>query len=372
MRPGFIKWILIFLGTSACVEPISFEVPPPRDLVVIDGSITDAPGPYTVKIGRGLALDADSTGHSPINGAVVKLFDDQGNIENMVEEKPGQYISGGVIRGTIGHTYHITIQMPDGTTFESEPEKIHPSGAVKAIKHQFEARTDVKEFGILPADVFNVFVDAEVPITNGEEAYVRWRMTGTYLGFTYPELHTTWSQGFVYKTPFSCSGYTVAPAEDGGILEKIAECVCCSCYITQHETKPHLSDAELVTEGQFRNIKVGEVPISGATFYDKYHVEVEQMTLSRSVFEFFKLIRSQKDAPSNLFQPAPGKLVGNIRSSNKDIVVVGIFWATSISRESIFLRQGDLPYTTPQNPFNTQPCYRTFAEATTVKPAFWE
>jgi hypothetical protein len=370
-RP-IIKWILIFLVVSACVDPIGFDSPPAADILVVDGSITDGPGPYSVKISRGVPLEADSTFHYPVSGAIVKLYDDNGAMEPFTEIRPGDYRTGGTIRGTVGRTYHITIQLSDGTMLESEPEKIFPIGQIRSIHYQFDARTVTRPFGVFAADAFNIFVDGDAPIADGEETYVRWRMTGTYKVLTHPELHETIALEFAYKTPFPCSGYTVAPAEGGGILEQVSECTCCTCWITQFDSRPQLSDTELVSNGQFRNIKVGEVRISAETFYDKFRVDVDQMTISRSAFEFFKLIRAQKDAPSDLFQPPSGRLIGNIRSSNKDQVVVGLFWATSVHSSSIYLRRSDVPYILPPIKTIVQPCNKIYANASTTKPANWD
>ncbi|HMJ67850.1 MAG TPA: DUF4249 domain-containing protein [Cyclobacteriaceae bacterium] len=372
MGRSLIKWILIFIVVTACVDPIMVDAPGAAEILVVDGSITDAPGPYWVKISRGVSLEADSAVHTRVRNAIVKLYDDTGAVENFVEPRPGEYRTDGAIRGTIGRTYHITAQLPDGTILESEPEKIYPRGQITSIRHQFDARSDTRAYGVFAADAFNIFVDGDAPTANGEEAYVRWRMTGTYKVMTHPELHETLALEFYYKTPYPCSGYNVAPALHGGILEKVTECTCCTCWVKQFDAKPQLSDTELVSNGQFRNVKVGEVPISGATFYDKYKIDVEQMTISRSAFEFFKLIRLQKDAPSNLFQPPPGRLTGNIRSSKEEQVVVGLFWATSVTRTSTYLLKSDVPYIVPPIKKITEPCNTSFAKSTTTKPADWD
>jgi hypothetical protein len=338
----------------------------------VDGYITDDPGPYVVTLTHAFALESDASQSKPVKGARVVLYSDTGESEDMVEgDEIGTYETGGKIRGTIGNSYHITIQMPDGTTLESEPERLNVNGAIKSIHYDFEHRTTTKPWGVVDADVFNVFVDAETQIQDGELSYMRWRFTGTYKTETFPQLHKSVLQGYTFLDPWPCSGYVVDPAPGGGILRQDTTCTCCICWVDQHEATPRLSDSELVAEGQFRNVKVGEVPITRATFIEKYHVAIEQLAITKNAFEFFKIIRTQKENTTNLFQPPPGRNVGNIsKSENADYDVVGLFWAASVTRDAIFISKDEVPYKLPVDSLPL-PC-TNYANASTAKPVYWD
>ena len=378
MRRGLLllkklRWMAAFLVVGACVDPIQFDAQPPGDIIVLEGNITPDPGPYVIKISRGLRLDSDSTINAPVTDASIVLHSDKGETESFAEIKPGEYSTAGVIRGTIGTTYHISLTMSDGATFESEPEMIRPSGAVTDIHFQYEARTVQKSFGPQPADVFNVFVDATAA-PEDETSYVRWRFSGVYVVQTNPELHMLWLQGesgLKFLNPWPCSGYVVDPALGGGVLRQDSECTCCKCWIHQYETTPRLSDNDLVEGGEFRNVKVGEVPISRATFFEKYKVTVDQMALSKNAFDFFKIIRTQKEGAANLFQPPPGKITGNIKPVNANYKIVGLFWATSINTKSIYIGASNVPYKLPVDVIPL-PCNSAYSNATNIKPVDWD
>lgn len=371
LRQG--RWLIVFWLMMACVERIEFEVPAAQLLTVVEGYITDDDGPYVVELSKGLPLDADSSFRTPIRNASVYLFDDMGQSEKMLEKNPGAYVSGGLIKGAVGHEYHIRIETADGKVFESEPDLLNPVGDIEGITFEFEARKANKGFGEVAADVFNIFVDAKAP--EKTESYVRWRFQGTYKVITHPDLHLTWNPPYTpYKDPFPCSGYRIAlgPEGSGGILEQFAECECCTCWAKHYEPAPQLSDTQLVSNSQFSHVKVAEVPISNNTFHDKYLVEIEQMSLSRKAFEFFKLVRTQKEGASSLFQPPSGELRGNIQSSDPTTPVVGIFWATAIKRKSKYIYRTDLPYPVTPIDYITLPCYNAFENASSTKPANWE
>jgi len=363
------KWLVAFILLTACVDRINFNVPPAKFQTVVEGMISDSPGPYTVNVSKSLSLDASSPIPSPVENAKIKLYDDEGNSEDLAETTPGVYMTGGIIQGKVGHAYYIRVETADGTVFESEPDRINPVGEVDTIRYEFEARTVQKSYGEIEADVFNIFVDADAGAGNAN--FVRWRFTGTYKVLTHPEFHSIFLQVSSYIDPLPCSGYVVEPALGGGKLLKVAECTCCTCWVNQFESAPQVSDGQFVSGNQYRNVKVGEVPINSATFSDKYRVEVEQMSLSKNSFEFFRLIRAQKEGASSLFQPPFGEIKGNVSAVNSTAPVVGLFWATSVKTKYLFITPGEVPYLLTPMDIITDAC-TVFSNSSTTQPAFWQ
>ena len=369
---------IIFLLVAAmcvtqfsCVERIDFEVPPASVQTVVEGMITSDPGPYTVKVSRGINLDALSAKNTPVGGLEITLFDDQGNSEPLVEDSEGVYVTGGVIQGEIGRAYHIRIETPDGQIYESTPDILNPTGQMEAINFEYEARTIEENFGQVPADVFNIFVDGNAGIL--EESYTRWRFSGTYEVETFPKFRERRIPTYrPFKDPPTCSGYIVVGAIPMGRLEKVADCTCCFCWVNDFEQAPQLSDNLLVSNNEFRNIKVAEVPINPSTFYNKYRVTIEQMSMSRNAFEFFRLIRSQKENASNIFQSTFGEIPGNIQAVNNSDPIVGIFWATSIDTLSRFIQRSDVPYPVTDIEFSTISCLERYENSTIEKPDGWD
>jgi hypothetical protein len=370
LRP--LCWCAVFFTLNACIEHINFDSPPPEQLIIVDGYISDEEGPYVVRITRGLSLNADSSLVDPVAGAKVALYSDANESENMVEERDGKYVSTGTIRGVVGRTYHITIEMPDGSTFESLPETIKPTGEVTNITFQYEKRVQHRGTEDVAADVFNIFIDADASVNSDDKtAFVRWRFTGIYKVLTNPQNHVNREEGPPYMTPYACSGYEVLPGLGGGILAQFRPCTCCECYAHQYDIEPVLSDLGLVENGQFRNVKVAEIPITGNTFYEKVMLQIEQMSISRNAFDFYKLIRNQKENASNLFQPPAGEVRGNIVAVKANYNVIGLFAASSIHKATSFIHRDDVPYTPPPVSFVTQPC-TVYPHSVTTKPANWD
>jgi len=200
-------------------------------------------------------------------------------------------------------------------------------------------------------------------------------MTGTYKISTSPELRETmYHPGAVpLKEPRPCSGYTTAvhPSGRGTIIVKVGECTCCECYVDQFEQSPYISDILLANNGEFNDVKVGQVAINSGTFMEKYMVTVEQMSISRAAFDFFKLIKIQKEEVGNIFQPNTGELIGNVKALDPESRVIGLFWATSITSKIDFIEREDVPYGIPPFPVVEESCLIEYRNSTTEQPEAW-
>ncbi len=369
----FTFMAILTLGILGCVEPIDFEVPEPLDQVIIQGMISDQEGPYTVFISRGVSIRPDSALNPPISNASVRLYDDLGNIEDFEEVAPGEYATRGAMRGEVGRSYHVRIELEDGSVLESLPDLLKPVGEIKDIYWEFESGTSVEIFGEVPDDVFNVFVDSDaIP---EEENFMRWRMEGTFRIVTNPELFEVDRPWFdlPIPRPRRCSGYVVAPNPSGRgtIVVQERPCECCECWVNVFEDSPNVSDDRLVANGQFRNIQVGTVPVNSVSFFDKYMVSVEQMSLTRTAYDFFRLVEVQRTNANNIFQPPSGEIVGNVVSQDESVRVVGLFWASAVDRRFEFIQREDVPYPVTPPVIFPESCLLQFRNSTTERPPEW-
>lgn len=370
-RVNISRMIVTCCLLNGCVEPINFDVPQASAQIVIEGKISDRPGPYEVKISGGIDLNADSAKAEPISNARVVLYDNEGNSELFTETAAGLYRTGGIIKGEVGNSYHITLETADGSQYKSTPDVLNPVGEIFDIDIEFESRTVEEEFGEINADVFQVYINAD----GAGQPYTRWRFTGIFRIETYPGLHMTDNPPYTpFKDPFPCSGYIVTESDlwEGGTLEKVGDCACCECWVYVYEQKPQLSTDELVNDGLYRQVKVGEIALTSEAFHDKYLIEVEQMSMTKSAYEFFNLIKAQKEGADNIFQPASGEIIGNIKAVNSKDRVIGLFWATSISRKHRYVTKEDLPYPLAPFPFITLPSAAVYPNSSYEKPDLWE
>jgi hypothetical protein len=132
-----------------------------------------------------------------------------------------------------------------------------------------------------------------------------------------------------------------------------------------------VSDDQLIEGNEFSHVRVGIVPISPVTFYDKYHVSVSQMAISKEAFNFFRLIKAQKEGATSLFQPVSGKLRGNVSAISGNQEVLGLFWAAGVHTSSIYIQRSQLPGYPGSLQDIISEC-TALKNASANKPAFWQ
>ncbi|MBI1768547.1 MAG: DUF4249 domain-containing protein [Bacteroidetes bacterium] len=368
MRISFILFLFI-LVSDACVERINIDAPKAlSDQLVIEGLITDEPGPYTVKLSRATNVNETLVRTRPVSAVKVVISDNLGNSETLKEIEIGTFQTDtNGIQGVIGRSYTLHVETNDGKVYESTPETIVPAGTIENIRFKFETsqpENNTTQYG------FRFFIDAKGDAQTNN--LLRWKFSGIYKVVTYPEQHTEpMGEGRV-PAPRACSGYVYDKTAG---LAKVGPCTCCECWTSAVDSQIKLSDNQTIVAEEFRDIEVGFLSISYWT-YEKTLVEIKQMSLSQSAFDYWKTIKDQKDGASSLFQPSIGKARTNIFVKNGSDEVQGLFYASAIATKSVFITPSDLPqglklsFDAP--PPITESCIQAFKNSTTKKPYDWE
>jgi hypothetical protein len=103
--------ILAFLVTS-CEKVIVIDLNSKVPQLVIEGNITNQPGPYKVVLTT-TANYNESNNFPDVSGALVTLSDDSGNSEILAETSAGTYATS-TIQGTPGRFYTLKVTVNGG------------------------------------------------------------------------------------------------------------------------------------------------------------------------------------------------------------------------------------------------------------------
>lgn len=362
-----MKRILVLLAIliliDSCVDRIDYNSADAATQLVVDGSITDAPGPYTVKLSRTRKV-LDFTATKTVSASKVVISDNMGNSEILTEIYEGTFqTSPSGIQGVVGREYTLRVETRDGNVYESSPEKINPSGSVDDVYTTFE---QYQPLSGSPKYQFRIFAN-----TTGEPTgnnYYRWKFTGTYKVETHPELRTVTAGEARIPDPPACSGYNKQ-------LEQIGPCSCCTCWVDLVNTIPVISDSRLINNNQFKNIEVGLVPVEYWTFFEKVQLQVEQISLTPAAYAYWKSIAEQKSGSSSLFQPAIGKVPSNMTIKTGTGGVQGLFSAYSSNKKILFLYPTDIPVGVGAIPGAPPPiaesCLSAFPFSKNEQPVTW-
>lgn len=108
--------IVAFCILASCQKVIDLKVNNAPKQYVIEGNVTDGPGPYTVTISQTSPFNVSYT-FQGVGGAAVTIKDDAGNSEVLKEVGTGVYQTTG-LAGMEGRTYELNING-GGKTFTS-------------------------------------------------------------------------------------------------------------------------------------------------------------------------------------------------------------------------------------------------------------
>ncbi|MFN8287282.1 MAG: DUF4249 domain-containing protein [Chitinophagales bacterium] len=120
MSKPLIKLILLVCVAAgintACTEKIDLSLESAVPQLVIEGNISDQPGPYYVILSMSKVYN-DTSQLEGLSGATVIVNDDAGNIDTLGELYPGLYATN-TIQGTVGRTYHLQVTA-NGKTYDT-------------------------------------------------------------------------------------------------------------------------------------------------------------------------------------------------------------------------------------------------------------
>jgi hypothetical protein len=312
MRQAFILSVLTLLTGGACVDQIDLTIDSAANKIVVDGLITNRPGPYTVKISRSLNFDSDRVPEVylvPETGATVSIEDGDGTSYLLTEVSAGIYrTSAGQITGEEGETYILKFTTNEGKNYESKPELMPEATEINGLAykyHVYERMITNSEGNPVVDKQYGFLLSVVVDDPSTERNYYRWMANGIFEFYSInddPAINHCWAPIF------------------------------------QLENVVTVKDDRYVNGNQFKH-DVSIIPYERET---KFLARVSQFSMTKEAFDFWYGVSKQQTGTGSIFDPAPGRVKGNMFNANdeKD-VVFGYFGASAITKDSIMINRFD-------------------------------
>jgi hypothetical protein len=373
---NLLRSILISIVSAACVDRLSFDLDGSATIVpVVVGYISDQPGPYQVTVSESFDIELDPKSKKPLSVKSMTISDNTGLSEELTEVKQGLYETSPTgIRGVVGRTYKLRVELPDGKVYESITDTLLNSGALDSIYFDFVSKRDANNAQTYG---FDIFFNSSATVENNFRFL--WKFTGTYKAETNPELSDQGCYDIDGRCNFipPCTGIrNVAVPAYPPEFERIGPCECCTCWYDLTNNAVTLNDDGLEGVGRFIGVKLYSLPLDAWIFTHKVHYKIEQFSITRQTFGFWKSIKDQQDAVNSIFQPINGKIPSNFRQvTGNGYPLAGIFYAASVSSKSSYIYRYDVPKESliPTNKaVIKRSCLEAFPNSTNVKPPFWE
>lgn len=303
------KWssLLLFfiLIVVSCIDPINLKIEGGDGVLVVDGLITNQPGPYVVKLSRSISYNSSEVLRVysvPEPGAQVKISDNHGNVEVLEETAPGSYRTK-TIQGIVGNSYTLSIVTSTGSKYTSLEETLLPVPQVKELVYDYviyerlitNANGDARPFR---TESFEIYAVTSDPLESGNN--YRWQVDGIFEFFSltdFPDRKQCW-----------------AP-------------------LTRLESKIEIASDQSFNGNEFKQF-VAIVQYDRPT---DFLVKVRQQSLTSRAYAFWESQRDQQINTGSIFDPPPTSISGNIVSENSEEMVLGYFGASAIAKKDLLI-----------------------------------
>jgi hypothetical protein len=182
--------LLLALLMTACQEEYIADLDNMEPLLVVDGLITDNPGPHQVKLAHSNKFQ-DVAGRSPVSYATLYIESSDGLRTELQENPlaPGTYLTPDDFRGVAGISYVLHIETADGETYRSDPQMMTERVSVDSIYIEKGQQVFYRQSRMsdnmyrLTVEGFNFFLQSGP--ASGEEQHFRFRSLN-YMQWTEP------------------------------------------------------------------------------------------------------------------------------------------------------------------------------------------
>lgn len=313
-----IKILFLLIGLvlilSSCMRSFSPEIEKYEEILVVDGVITNQPGPYTVRLSKSTKIQ-ERPKNVPYSKCKVTIVDNLGNETPLAELAPGVYQTDPfAMQGIVGRKYHVVVSTPDDEIYESVEEELLKPIEIQALYAELEHRDDPDLF--YGRDGYQFYLDAETPV--GHNNFLLWNLQSTYKFKTDLEIHSYYMNGKRHLV------------DDGDTLR--------FCYRTVD-----ILDLFLYSSSQSSHLPIKRMALNYEDNYTKalsirYSLRVQQFTISESAFNYWNTIKKIRDEQGELYTQQPYQVKNNLRNrTHSEKPVLGYFMVSGLSEKRIFV-----------------------------------
>ncbi len=353
MKQVLFKAVLfLFLLVPSCIDPVDFSEGDDSKSLVVDGMITNEPGPYTVSLSRTTDYNELFSSVERVTDAIVMISDDQGNAELLTETYvPGIYQTDpDGMQGVPGRYYKLEILTPDGKHYASDYELLSPVPGIDTIYYERQIIQEPDDqYHVQDVDGFQIYVKTSDPEKSKD--FYMWSWTGTHEVNTQP---WDYMEDPMNPAPKDC---------------------CAKCWVSETGSSIRIFD-----DFQSGSNRIIQEPVdfvrlfnrNGARhFRGKYHVKVRQLSLTNEAYHYWSAIKTQISSSGSIFGSPPVAISGNISNcDDPDDIVFGFFGASAISTLGIFIPASEIPVLPEDTLIWPDDC-RTLSNSTAIMPEFW-
>jgi hypothetical protein len=314
-----IRYILISLIVlsfiwHSCREEYFLEIDKYENILVVDGTITNEPGPYEVRLS--LSSPVNRPELKPFVGAQVIVMDNLGNEEVFTEISPGVHRSEkDGMQGIVGRKYKIIITTGNDNIYESDFQELKKPTAISEVYAEIETKDSGDPY--YPGYGYQFYVSSEE--AENDTTNLMWRLTGTYK----------------YQ-----SDYYIRYYYDYGLFEFPDADSLYTCYKTDVVQGIYTFSTAGLSETAVNGLPLNYVTTDTRMLSIRYSLLVKQYTVTDEAFTYYNSLQAISSEQGALYAQQPYQVKGNIKSTiNPDEPILGYFLVAGIDEKRIYVNR---------------------------------
>lgn len=306
---------LIFFGllVTSCVEEYWPKINPKYlNVLVVDGGISNLPGPYEIRLS--LSSELNNSQIKPLRLCKVIIEEASGAYEELIEISEGVYhTSVDGMRGECGKNYRIKIYTPDEKLYVSDFEELAVPTPIDSIYYELEYQPHPELNRNMTG--FRFYIDTQV--SEIDTNYYLWKLESTY------KFHAN----YLIKYYFDGRMHPFSPSDS-----------LYTCFKTNKIQEIFLFNTANLAEPVVHKHSLNYVTTETKELSIRYSLLVKQFSLSKSTYEYWNKIKDLIDDQGEIYFKQPFQIRGNVyNSENKDELVLGNFRVAGLSEKRIFI-----------------------------------
>jgi len=359
--------IIIAALISSCIDKVDAEYNYQDNIIFIDAYALTEAGTSTVTISRSNWSDLYkfyTVKFIPNAKVQLKNIDTELTID-FIADSTGVYVCPSDFAVEEGEVWKLFIELDDGRKFESKPEKVKAAIPIDEIRYEYSTEM----FYYAARDKFvpghRINIDWQDP--EGDKNYYLWK----YKTFEPLYVCKTCEKGILRND--ACEAINFGPQYYNYLCDPV-------CWQIKYAKEPIIFEDRLSDGAAIKNKEIVILP-----FYRRPDIliEVQQLSLNESAYNYFKIISDQVSASGGLNAPPAAPLFGNLFNPDDPTeIVLGQFTAAGVSSKFVFIDRS----TILENPFRpddpiiletcigcpqSYPCKESLTK-TSIEPEGWQ
>lgn len=310
----------LLLLLNGCITQFVPKTNEDKELLVVEGLITDQPGANTIKLSKSLPL---GTGNipNPAGGCVVTISDDIGNIFSLTETIAGTYTTDpSKFQGEIGRFYTLHIRTNFANTNLNYESYAMEMKHVPSIDSLYYEKVILEErSGINTQEGCQVYLNTYDP--SNQCKFYRWEYSETW------EFHIP---------------YIAVPNR--------------ICWLSNNSNVINIKNTSALNEARIDQYPLNFISNITDRLLIKYSILVNQYSLNEVEFQYWEKLQNISAKVGGLYDIIPSSVPSNVYNlDDPNEKVLGYFSVSACSSKRIFIKDH---FAGVVSPYTNEACLR--------------